>query len=186
VALVLLAGPLLSACGGDSDEGPSRPATAADRDEVLTTGTPAPVSTTSSTPRSSSPTPSPTPVTSTPDGVLYALITAASDASLTYDKLDYRKTACDALTPQQPVPVPTAFAACFSNVNPLTRTVALSPSATVLVLREGDPPVEVDADALMAFLASPQNTFPPAYSSFRITVAGGKATKVEQFGVSFA
>ena len=184
--ILLLALGALGACGNGDAAAPSKPATAADRGEVLTTGVPSSAPSVTPTRATPSPTTGATPSASTPDGVTYGLITRASDTSLTYDKIDYDRKACDALAPKQPVPVAVGFAACFSNVNPLTRTVPMSAKVEILAIREGDPPVGLAPDELEVFLQSPSNTAPPRYSSFAITVAAGKVTRIEQFGVSHA
>lgn len=184
--VLLLALGALGACGNGDAVAPSKPATAADRDEVLTTGGPSPAPSVTPTRATPSPTRQATPSPSTPDGVTYGLIKHASDTSLTYDKIDYDKRACDALAPKQPVLVAVGFAACFSNVNPLTRTVPMSPKVEILAIREGDPPVGLAPDELEVFLHSPSNTAPPQYSSFAITVAAGAVIRIEQFGVSHA
>lgn len=210
VAASALLAVALTGCGGDEPDAPSQAAGPADRAQVSTTAVPTsavptsavpatPTSpttpTTPTTPATTAPGASPTsaaaatptaaPAGGTPDGTLVGVVRSADATGVTYDKVDERPASCAAIAPKQPVPFEEGFAACFSNVNPLLRTVPLAPGAVVRVLQEGDGPRTIPAAGLGAFLTSSDNTHPPAYTVFRIRVSGGRATALEQVGVSF-
>lgn len=72
-----------------------------------------------------------------PDGVTYARLTEARGLSVTYNKVDYLKAACDARTdPNDIVPVEPAERICFRDANPRLRTLPLSPAARITEVYE--------------------------------------------------
>lgn len=142
--------------------------------------TPAP-SVPASTPRGV--TPSTTPSTSSapvpPDGTTYAFLTGvdATGYAFSYDKVDY---VGESRWARVPVPTTTGDVTrtCYSNTNPLQRTLTVSARTRVLLYDPGSGTHVADLAALRALVRDPGHV-PLSTRPFRITVAGGQVTVVE-------
>jgi len=179
---------VLTGCSGTEPAPPSAgPATSS---ASPSPGGPAPASSHGPATSSPAPTSSPRPpaASSAPDGpsaslddgTHYVVIDEADAAgNLVVDKVDYRKAACDA-RPDAFASYRQAFEECFSNVNPLRRTVRLTPDADLLVYLEGDPPQRPAVATLPQFTSRESGR----YRVWQLQVRGGRVTAVQDFPVT--
>ena len=114
-----------------------------------------------------------------PDGISYALLTAVgADLVIRYDKVDYLQSACAGRTDEEFGDSEATLRVCFSNVNPLVRSITASP-ALVLGVYAPDGSTEngetIDYGTVREAFASGGLDLP-----VRLTINGGVVTRIDK------
>lgn len=117
-----------------------------------------------------------------PVGPTYGLLTAlGADRVLRYDKVDYQPAACERRTEEEIADPEATLRICFRNVNPLIRTVTVSPDV-ILGNYMPDGSVseqsESDYDGLRRSFDNESINLPVL-----LTLAGGIVTRIDEAGL---